>query len=387
MGKKIGVMKEADSLVIDVYNCVSGAAFFQRLLEEWRDGGAQVNVIQAVSDEDYRRPRGLLGKLGLRWRMYPGYAWQCWRAARRDHAANTLRVVTTNPFFAPSLVQWAARARGGRTIHLLYDLYPDALVQAGAVGAGSWAGRRLAALTRHALSMCDGTVFLGERLRAHAESIYGPARFSVVIPVGADARAFRETPPQTISAGEHPNILYCGQMGRMHETDTLTDVWPQAADLRLSWTFHATGVGYAHLRGACAGQGRVTWGGSLPGEAWRETMLRAQVALVTIAPGAEHVVMPSKTYSALAAGQAILAICRRASDLADLVTKHDCGWVVEPGDTGALLEVLKRIADDRAGLHEKRMNAFRAGQDVYDMNVIAREWMSYFQRLNATESR
>ena len=70
-------------------------------------------------------------------------------------------------------------------------------------------------------------------------------------------------------------------------------------------------------------------------------MLRAQVALVTIAPGAERVVMPSKTYSALVAGQAILAICRRESDLADLVRQHDCGWVVEPGNPEQLAQTIR----------------------------------------------
>jgi len=38
-----------------------------------------------------------------------------------------------------------------------------------------------------------------------------------------------------------------------------------------------------------------------------------------MAPGAEQVVMPSKTYSAMMAGQAVLAIAPEESDLVDLI--------------------------------------------------------------------
>jgi len=48
-------------------------------------------------------------------------------------------------------------------------------------------------------------------------------------------------------------------------------------------------------------------------------------------PGAEQVVMPSKTYSAMMVGQAILAIALVESDLVDLIKTAGCGWCVEPG--------------------------------------------------------
>jgi len=115
-------------------------------------------------------------------------------------------------------------------------------------------------------------------------------------------------------------------------------------------------------------------------------MKGAQVALVTIAPGAERVVMPSKTYSALVAGQAILAICCRASDLAELVFRHECGWVVEPDDAAGLRAALQEIACEPAGLWEKRQRAFAAGHRYYDMTPIAAEWTRLFGTLSASTS-
>ena len=366
--------------MIEVYNSVSGAAFFQRLLREWEKAGVRVTTYQAVSESDYRARRGPFGRLVLRWRMYMGYAWACWRGARKERTQSTLRVVTTNPFFAPALVRWIAGAQG-MTVNLLYDLFPEALIQSGAIDADSWMARRCEAVTRYALRECAATVFLGERLRAYVEMAYGPARRAVVISVGADGVPFRNSPPQLLPTGTSPRILYSGQMGSMHDTDTLSGAWSGTTQAGVSWTFHASGSGYVRLQKAAGIRADVTWGASLPDSEWQAAMKEAQVALVTIASGAERVVMPSKTYSALVAGQAILAVCRRASDLADLVAKHDCGWVVEPGDIAGLNQALAEIASDSAGLLTKRRNSFVAGHQYYDMTPVAEQWEKLFAEL------
>ena len=166
---------EASPPVIEVYNSVDGAAFFQRLLAEWRASGSEVTSFRAISESAYRMRRGALGRIALRGRMYAGYAWTCWRAARAGRTRDPIRVVATNPFFAPALIERAAGGRGA-TINLLYDLFPEALVQAGTLKADAWAARRCAAITRYALRECAASVFLGERLRAYAEATYGPAR-------------------------------------------------------------------------------------------------------------------------------------------------------------------------------------------------------------------
>ncbi len=372
-------------MLIEVYNSVGGAAFFRRLLREWQTGGARVVQHQAISESDYRAVRGIFRRLVLRWRMYPGYAWICWRAASKRTGLAPIRVVTTNPFFAPALVEKMASG-SGTTIHLLYDLFPEALIQAGKIEPKSWTAGRCAAITRFALQRCGVTVFLGERLRQYVETTYGPARRAVVIPVGADGEPFRNAPPRLLAVGEPPQILYSGLMGSMHDVRTLVDAWAGGICDGVSWQFNASGSGYALLRREARTTSNVTWGGSLNDAEWTVAMKRAHVALVTIAPGAERVVMPSKTYSALVAGQAVLAICRRESDLADLVLRHDCGWVVEPGDTRTLNHVLAQIAQDRDTLWTKRRNAFSAGHEYYDMGPVSALWLRLFAELENKDS-
>jgi len=371
-----------DVLSIEYYNSVGGAAFTRRLLGEWEGRGARVAFHCAVSETAYRANRGRLGRFVLRWRMYAGYAWTCWRRARKDRNLSPVRVVTTNPFFAPALVAYAGRGHGA-TVNLLYDLYPEALIQAGKIEAGSWVAARCSAITRHALRECAATVFLGDRLRAYAEATYGAARRAVVIPVGADGSPFKSSPPRLLRPAVRPRILYSGLMGSMHDSQTIAAALTDTRPAAVTWGFNASGVGYARLRETAGLTAEVTWGGALPDPEWQRSMRRAQVALVTICPAAERVVMPSKTYSALVAGQAVLAICRRASDLADLVTRHDCGWIVEPGDVSGLRNTLAQIAGNPGELWAKRRRAFEAGHRFYDMGVVASAWAALFEEIAA----
>ena len=364
--------------MLEYYSAVGGAAFIERLLTEWRNPGCTVMQHHAISAEEYRVPRLLSGRWWLRWRMYGAYAWMCWCSARRSREYSSLRVVTTNPFYAPALVQWGAQ-RSGKTINLLYDLFPDALIYAGAVQKHSWIARRCAMITRYALRECAVTVFLGERLRRHAEQTYGSARRSIVIPVGADGSPFRIYPPVMVSAPV--TILYAGQMGRMHDVETLQETLLAGVPSGLEFVFHANGSGYASLRKSCETAPHCRWAGGLQDEDWSRVMRHAHVALVTMVRGAENVVMPSKTYSALVAGQAILAICPRQSDLADLVFKHDCGWVVEPGDVEGLRTILGKIVQDSEGLLEKRRRAFACGHSEYDVRVLSKKWIELFREL------
>jgi len=365
--------------VVNFHSSVGGAAFVEALLEEWRGLGWQVELINSLTEDDYRRPRSTLGRLGLRWQMYAGQAGLNLAAARG--LGEGIHVVTTNPFFAPLLVQRAATPAAA-TINLVYDLFPDALEQAGRLREGSLLSRGLAGITRRALAECTVSVFLGERMRAHAEARYGAARRAVVIAVGADGAPFRKISPIATDSAHPVRVLYSGQMGRMHDFATLGDALERGLPDRLQLRFQATGAGYANLRARLINHDRVIWGGALGHDDWLEAMKSAEVSLVSLSPGAQRVAMPSKTYSSLVAGHAIVAICPRDSDLADLVAEHDCGWLVEPGDEAGLRGVFEEIATDRAMLLRKRLNAWRCGHERFDMSVIAREWDGIFRALS-----
>lgn len=366
------------SAPVIAYNSVSGTAYYERQLKEWQAAGFAVTSVSAMSQTHYRRAQGRLGRLLMRARMHLVYPLHAAWTALHAPGHRATHVVTTNPFFAPALVALLAR-RGARVVQVLYDLYPDALIQGGRVSAGSAIARGCAATTRIALRRCWATVFLGDRLRRHAETSYGPARRAFVIPVGADGSPFAASPPMYRPPGEPIEILYCGQLGHMHESATVSTFLAAArSPADVVWRFRASGPQLAKVKSQAGSTARLDWGASLDAEAWIREMKQAQVALVTMAPGSERVVMPSKTYSALVAGQAVLAICPRDSDLADLINAHRCGWTIEPGDVAGLERAVQEIELNRDELHERRRRAFAAGHHDYDIARLTPRWVEAF---------
>ncbi len=361
-----------------------------------------------VSNEAYRLARSGIARLWLRVRMYILYPLQVafFFLFRRQPG---VAVVCTNTFFAPLLASLLA-SRRRPVIHHVYDLYPDVLLAAGTLTKGSWSVRVMRWLTARTFRRCAANVFLGQHLLEYAERTYGQIPNATIIAVGADGTPFRNhlhgnvtaPVPRWISSPREspPTILYCGNFGRLHDYETLAEVlrgdrWQTGRHVPLILKFHANGVGLfklkeaLHLARDCSttqlpGGIGLKFHGNLTEVEWVEVMKASDVALVTMSPGAENVVVPSKTYSAMVAGQAILAICPVESDLSNTVRKHDCGWVVSPGDVGHLQEVLDEIASNHSLLLRRRLNSYSAGQEHYDTATISKQWVSLFNVLRCS---
>jgi len=293
-----------------------------------------------------------------------------------------IAVVTTNTFFVPLLATFFRR-RNQKIVHLVYDLFPDALEISGEVHHDTFLAKILRFFTQMTFRRADANVFLGRHLKSFAESQYGKITSSYIIPVGSDHApfiGFYEIDSKNIT------FLYCGNMGRMHDILTLQNYICET-DNDLSgtrWVFHASGPAYgsfcSSIRSA-SNRKVVKLGGPLDDKKWVMIMRSAHVALITMKQDAERVVMPSKAYSAMMAGQAILAICPVPSDLSDLIVNHNCGWVVNPGDIDKLNRVVKSIKDEPEILIEKRRNAWNAAREYYSSAAVAHQWKQLFDRL------
>ena len=361
---------------MEFWSSVELGGFLRGAIRELRATGLDVSHRFEVDESDYRFARSAAARARLRWRSYVTYPRHLRRHLRAETAPG-VAVVCTNTFYAPAVAVRAARRLGLRVVNWVFDLFPDVLVESGKIAAGGLWDHRLGRLAWATFRAADANVFLGERLKSYATTRYGEIPNALVIPVGADGEAFRSCPPQSRRAREPVRILYCGNLGRMHDTQTIADLLGESSPSGWTLEFRGHGAGFRQLASSVASGpsgAAVLFGPGLPDEAWTEVLKAADVALVTMKHGAEGLVMPSKTYSAMVAGQAVLAICPRASDLADTVFRHDAGWVVEPGDVGHLREVLAGLAARPEEVLQKRRKAFAAAHQLYDQRAVAAHW-------------
>lgn len=352
---------------------VRGSAFWERLVRELETAGLYVEVWSQITEDDYRS-RKLYSRFAV-WGLFPAHI--LLRAAWRLLFRKAVILVPTTPFYLPALLALLLRPTGVRVVHMLYDLYPDQLCLAGVVASGSLTERILASSTRFALAHAEASVFLGARLRLVAERKYGVAPRGAIIEVGGDGDLFRAD--LQLSNGRI-RVLYSGNFGYAHDRETIVNAVDEEVARDVELMFSSSGAGYADLRQELEKAGKshlVTLGGPLGLTEWVQVMSHAEVGLVTMRPGAEDILFPSKTYSAMLAGQAILAVCPGSSDLAETIRKARAGWVIEPGDYLGLRRALASIAADPQNVHEVRLRSQAYARQHYDMTVIAQKWTKF----------
>jgi glycosyltransferase involved in cell wall biosynthesis len=76
------------------------------------------------------------------------------------------------------------------------------------------------------------------------------------------------------------------------------------------------------------------------------------VHLISQRPELEGLILPSKLYGIAAAGRPIIAITASDGEIAQLVRRHDCGIVVEPGESERLADTLRCLRTSPGRLAE-----------------------------------
>ena len=120
--------------------------------------------------------------------------------------------------------------------------------------------------------------------------------------------------------------------------------------------------------------GQLIISNPIPEALWVEKMKSSSIGLILQSKGGEDIIFPSKFFSILVSGQAVLAISSLESELAKIVLDNNCGWIVEPGDLVGLHRVFQEIQIPEV-LATKRINAYNLGHSKYSIESLSIQWI------------
>ncbi|MCK9463556.1 MAG: sugar transferase, partial [Proteobacteria bacterium] len=303
---------------------------------------------------------------------------------------------TTNPFFLPLVLVATGAWHGRRVVPLVYDLYPDAWEATGVTKASSPASRLAVRANELLFRHADAVVFIGDNMARHAISRYGEPRRWTVIQTGADRAEFDRAEARIASRGwEHDGwlrsrvlITYTGNLGRVHDWTALavglkaafveSDLGRKAACL-----IAASGPGAEFLRKELGDvdDDAIRFSAPLEDEPWAEALARSSISLVALGEKAAATSIPSKTFSAMAAGNALVVVTPKGSDLHDLVKRHDCGIVVAPGDGAGVAAAVKKLVRETELRKRLASNGLAAAREHYEMEVLAGKWREFMAQV------
>jgi glycosyltransferase involved in cell wall biosynthesis len=165
--------------------------------------------------------------------------------------------------------------------------------------------------------------------------------------------------------------MYSGNLGATHGLVGMTGAARQLGDRGdVHFLIIGDGLGVEEIRAATDGLKNVTLLPPQPWERLRESLATADVAVVSQAPGTEHLSVPSKTYAALATGSAILALTSDDSDLARLVREDGVGSVFRHGDVPGIAAAIEAWADRPELLRPMRERARAVAESRYSHEAV-----------------
>lgn len=349
--------------------------------------------VERVAASVFGRPKGKLGLVARALDFALFYLAAAWRVLTLPRSKEPTVVVgfTTPPMIA--LVGVLARlVRGWRAVYWVMDLYPDVPVACGVWRAGSPLVRVLEWVNRRLLTRSDAVVVLGRcmRERVHAKGVE-PSRVAMIPVWPVDAAGIAPVDPAAnpirarwgITPAEVV-VMYSGNFGIAHESATILAAMDRLRDdPAVRFEFVGAGARRPEVERFIAERRltRARYHHYAPLAELAASLSAGDIHLVSIRPGLEGLIVPSKLYGAMAAGRPIIHVGSRQSEVAMMVEESGCGLVVAEGDIDGLVAAIVRLAGDA----EMRAKMGRAGLDAlaakYDKASACRDWAALLERV------
>jgi glycosyltransferase involved in cell wall biosynthesis len=374
--EELAIHLECLGIPVQVFTGQPGYAF-QKTSAPLRERSGNLLVQRSRSSQIWRsriRGKGLSGIL-----FFLRTLLNLFKTARHGKVL----LLTTAPPFLPVAGYLLHLCFGIPYVCLLYDLYPDIAVELKVISAQHGLVRLWHWLNKQVWKKAQSIIVLSptmkEKVQAHCPAV---GHKISVIHSWADPDWITPLPKQyNYFAHEHNlvdtfTILYSGNIGRCHDMDTILEAARQLQQDPVQFVFVGEGakrkdcIAYVKERGLrnCK---------FLPYQDKQDlpySLTACDLSLVSVSPGMEGLVAPSKLYSTLAAGRPVAVVCEPQSYLRSLITEAQCGSTFNNGDAAGLAHFIRCLATDR--LLAKRMGI--AGRQYLQANFtpekIARQY-------------
>ena len=301
-------------------------------------------------------------------------------------------LVVTNPPLLPFGITVACWLRGAKCLLLIHDVYPEALIASGMLRSGAFFARALQWLVKRLYCRVDRIIVLGRDMeKLVARKLEYSRQEIAIIPNWGDSDEIAPS-PRTQNALLHELgltdkfiIQFSGNMGRTHGLETLLE---SARRLRntenIHFLFIGSGAKKRWLKETVETNGlqNVTILPRRPRSDLSNSLNACDVAIISFVPGMAGISVPSRMYNILAAGKPIIAVADHDSELALVVQEEQVGWVVPPGQSDRIVEVILEARANPDRLAEMGRRARAVAENKYSFQHVIEMYYALIRGLD-----
>lgn len=289
------------------------------------------------------------------------------------HATSFSRVlIVSNPPFIGLLGPLINFFTGKTYLFLFQDLFPRSAFLSGVLPAAGPLANLVNFATKVVLTRSHATIVLSESMKARCLKDYGPLTNIEVIHNWSVIPSIRKPKYQSslstvYASDKHFTVQYSGNFGRLHDLLTLLEAARILKHQYIQFVF----IGDGSKRDQILTYSRkynlnnISIYDYQPRELLSDSLIATDVSVVSLIPGAEDTVAPSKLYGILASSRPVILISNSSSEIASLVKNYNAGFVCCPGDALELAETIASISRDPKMLADMQENARGLYEDHY----------------------
>ena len=334
--------------------------------------GSRVESLSIIAAPKYERKSYLSRFLsGIHYFFY--VLFKCWRLPK-----NALLFSMSNPLLLGMVGYLFKRFRGQRYVILVYDIYPDVLIKCGLLKEKGLISRLWRRMNRLVWENAEIVFTIGEAMAGALEGMFDAgktvtgkvifvpnwANTDWIRPVAKDKNAFAKKYGQV----KKLTVMYSGNLGKTHDIETILAA---AREMQQYDAIHFMIIGEGAKKKLVEkakyqdGLDNLTVLPFQPEEALSASLPTADISIVTLDEGAENLSAPSKTYYSMASGAALIALCDENSEVARTIKKHDCGFIINPGNTNEMIKTILELLGDEEKLKYYKNNSRNAAENFY----------------------
>ena len=270
------------------------------------------------------------------------------------------------------------RFRGQRYVVLIYDITPDAMITHGPLKESGLITRFWHRMNRLVWENAELVITLSDQMAGNLERRFDVRKTRegkvIVIPNWADvdwirpmAKDTNEFAKKYMQTGKL-TVMYSGNLGQSHDIETILNA---ARMLKENDAVRFMIIGDGAKRGLVEKTKREDSLDNLtvlpfqPENILPVLLATGDLAVISLDKGSEGLMVPSKTYYSMAAGSALIGLCDNNSEVARIISRHQCGIVVNPGDTDAMVNAIKDLLGNKSKLNLYRSNSRNAAERFY----------------------
>lgn len=285
-------------------------------------------------------------------------------------------IIITTPPFVIFLGSFFYRLRKQEYHLIIWDLYPDVLVNFGVLKQGSWVLKTWKKWNANCFKLASNVFTLGKHL-ANAIKVY-TKKSPIIIPNWVNSEFVKPIDKKNNSfAIQHQLtdklvVMYSGNLGLTHNIEAIVETAEYLKDnKKIHFVIIGEGAKKAKIEKMVNAKSlsNVLLLPYQDKEVLPFSLSCADIGVVTLSEGAEMISVPSKTYYTLAAGSLILALASQESELGVLIEEYNCGRVFATPQIADVANFITELSNDDIQLNKLKENARNASHNYTPENA------------------